>query len=122
MGGWPSGYSSFYLDSSPPYLIKAGADNVIAIRLAGTIRPVHRAGNPGGGIYRNVWLVKTSPVHVGQWGTFVTTPVVMKDAAKVNLKVTVDNDSAADATVKVERRYTRLTRRAKRPGRKGGAG
>ena len=26
---------------------------------------------PGGGIYRNVWLTKTAPVHVGQWGVLV---------------------------------------------------
>ena len=25
----------------------------------------------GAGIYRHVWLVKTHPVHVKQWGTFV---------------------------------------------------
>jgi beta-galactosidase len=97
VGGWPYGYSSFYLDLTP--YIKAGGDNVIAIRLdnpRGSSR-----WYPGGGIYRNVWLVKTSPVHVGQWGTFVTTPVIMKDAAKVNLKVTVDNDSTNDAAVQV---------------------
>ena len=31
---------------------------------------------PGGGIYRNVWLVKTAPVHVAHWGTYVTTPQI----------------------------------------------
>ena len=31
---------------------------------------------PGAGIYRNVWLVKTPPVHVGHWGTHLTTPEV----------------------------------------------
>jgi beta-galactosidase len=97
VGGWPYGYSSFYLDLTP--YLKPGADNVIAIRLD---NPRNSSRwYPGGGIYRNVWLVKTSPVHVGQWGTFVTTPVVMKDAAKVNLSVTVDNDSTTDAAVKV---------------------
>ena len=29
----------------------------------------------GAGIYRHVWLVKTAPVHVRQWGTFVRTVV-----------------------------------------------
>ena len=45
---------------------------------------------PGGGIYRNVWLVKTAPVHVGQWGTLLTTPEVSAKSATVNLRVTVD--------------------------------
>jgi beta-galactosidase len=97
VGGWPYGYSSFYLDLTP--YLKPGADNVIAIRLD---NPRNSSRwYPGGGIYRNVWLVKTSPVHVGQWGTFVTTPVVMKDAAKVNVKVTVDNDTTNDAMIKI---------------------
>ena len=29
----------------------------------------------GAGIYRHVWLVKTNPLHVIQWGTFVTSEV-----------------------------------------------
>ena len=29
----------------------------------------------GAGIYRHVWLVKTNPVHVKQWGTFVSSEV-----------------------------------------------
>ena len=29
----------------------------------------------GAGIYRHVWLVKTHPVHVKQWGTFVKAKV-----------------------------------------------
>jgi beta-galactosidase len=29
----------------------------------------------GAGIYRHVWLVKTAPVHVPQWGTFVASNV-----------------------------------------------
>ena len=49
-----------------PYL-KFGADNVIAIRLD---NPNNSSRwYPGGGIYRNVWLVKTDPVHVTHWGT-----------------------------------------------------
>ena len=54
-----------------PYL-KSGGDNVIAIRLDNP--PDSSRWYPGGGIYRNVWLTKTNPVHVAQWGTYVTTP------------------------------------------------
>ncbi len=42
---------------------------------------------PGGGIYRNVWLVKTAPVHVGHWGTYVATSEVARDKARVEIKV-----------------------------------
>ena len=97
VGGWPYGYSSFQLDLTP--YIKYGGENVLAIRLDNP----HNSSRwyPGGGIYRNVWLTKTGPIHVGQWGTYITTPEVTKDAATVDVKATIDNQSAADATVKV---------------------
>src|SRR5207248_1436955 len=40
-------------------------------------------------------------VHVGQWGTFITTPEVSKESATINLKVALDNDAKEDATVSV---------------------
>ncbi len=52
-------------------------------------------------MYRNIWLVSTAPVHVGQWGTYVTTPDASPTSATVDLKVTVDNDSKKNATVSV---------------------
>jgi beta-galactosidase len=97
VGGWPYGYASWRLDITP--FVKSGADNVIAIRLDNP--PTSSRWYPGGGLYRNVWLTKTSPVHVGQWGTFITTPEVSASAAAINLQVTVDNNAKADADVSV---------------------
>src|SRR5262245_53973101 len=97
VGGWPYGYASFELDLTP--YVQFGADNVIAIRLDNP--PDSSRWYPGGGIYRNVWLVKTAPVHVSHWGTYVTTPEISKAAATVDLKVTIQNNSAASASVKV---------------------
>jgi beta-galactosidase len=57
---------------------------------------------PGGGIYRNVWLVKNSPIHVAHWGTYVTTPQVSADAATVKIQVSVDNDSDSDSAIRVK--------------------
>jgi beta-galactosidase len=100
VGGWPYGYASFELDLTP--YLDYGKDNVVAIRLDNP--PDSSRWYPGGGIYRNVWLVKTGPVHVGHWGTYVTTPEVSQASAAVDIKVTVDNDTAstADVTVKTE--------------------
>ncbi len=95
VGGWPYGYSSFQLELTP--YVKFGGDNVLAIRLDNP--PRSSRWYPGGGIYRNVWLVKTPPIHLGQWGTYVTTPEVTKDAATVDVQATIDNQSAADANV-----------------------
>ena len=104
VGGWPYGYASFELDLTP--YIEAGADNVIAIRLDNP--PESSRWYPGGGIYRNVWLVKTSPVHVGHWGTYVTTPEVSSAAATVNLKITLDNSSAFSAIAVVSTKVYEL--------------
>jgi beta-galactosidase len=65
VGGWPYGYASYELDLTP-YVDFTG-DNVIAIRLDNP--PESSRWYPGGGIYRNVWLVKTPDVHVAHWGT-----------------------------------------------------
>ena len=98
VGGWPYGYASFRLDLTP--FVEHGAENVVAIRLDNP--PDSSRWYPGGGIYRNVWLVKTAPVHVAHWGTYVTTPEVSPRAATVNVEVMLDNDSGEAAEVKVE--------------------
>jgi beta-galactosidase len=97
VGGWPYGYSSWRVDLTP--YVKTGADNVIAVRLD---NPEESSRwYPGGGIYRNVWLVKTAPVHVSQWGVYVTTPLVTRESATVDVNVTVDNATASATKVKV---------------------
>ncbi|HEV8593780.1 MAG TPA: glycoside hydrolase family 2 TIM barrel-domain containing protein, partial [Pyrinomonadaceae bacterium] len=98
VGGWPYGYASFRLDLTP--YIEFGRENVIAVRLDNP--PESSRWYPGSGLYRNVWLVKTARVHVGHWGTFVTTPTVTKESASVNVKVTLDNDSSSAAEIAVK--------------------
>ncbi|GAB3346864.1 hypothetical protein GCM10027566_00220 [Arachidicoccus ginsenosidivorans] len=87
VGTWPYGYNSFRMDLTP--FIKVGEDNLIAVRL--DTENWDSRWYPGAGIYRHVWLVKTDPVHVGHWGTNITTPQVSDASAKVNMAVTVDN-------------------------------
>jgi beta-galactosidase len=97
VGGWPYGYASWRVDLTPH--IKAGARNLLAIRLDNP--PNSSRWYPGGGIYRHVWLVKTSPIHVGHWGTFVTTTGVTRASANVAIDTTIDNDSGQDASVTI---------------------
>ncbi|MDR0902073.1 MAG: DUF4982 domain-containing protein [Opitutaceae bacterium] len=96
-GGWPYGYASWRVDLTP--YIKPGEKNTLAIRLDNP-RESSR-WYPGGGIYRNVWLVKTSPVHVAQWGVSVTTPVITGDSAVANVAVTIDNKTGKKYGVRV---------------------
>jgi beta-galactosidase len=98
LGGWAYGYSSFEVDLTPH--LKVGANNVIAIRLDNP--NTSSRWYPGGGLYRNVWLVKTGPVHVTHWGVYVTTPEVTKDSATVSVKVDVSNETPGAASVSVK--------------------
>ena len=97
VGGWPFGYASWRVNLTP--YVKFGGQNELAIRLDNP--PNSSRWYPGAGIYRNVWLVKTAPLHIAHWGTYVTTPAVSSSSAAVDLKVTVDNDSKRNASVSV---------------------
>lgn len=96
-GGWPYGYNSFRIDLTP--WLQPGAVNQLAIRLDNP--PESARWYPGAGLYRDVWLTKTAPVHVGQWGVTVTTPEVTKEAARVAWHVALDNDGTAPASATV---------------------
>ncbi len=110
LGGWPYGYNSFRLDLTP--FLKEGKDNQLAIRLD---NPTNAARwYPGGGIYRNVWLTKVSPVHVGQWGTFITSNNVTPAKAMLDLSVEIENSSAADQSAQVRTEVFLLDKNNKR--------
>ncbi|MGH7952860.1 MAG: sugar-binding domain-containing protein, partial [Limisphaerales bacterium] len=113
VGGWPYGYASWRVDLTP--FIKTGGENVLSIRLDNP--PDSSRWYPGGGIYRNVWLVKTSPVHVAHWGTHLTTPQVSQDSATIQLAVNVENNSSAEADVKVATKFFALDAGGKKSGR-----
>ena len=55
----------------------------------------------GSGIYRHVWLTVTEPLHIAQWGTFITTPEVSAASAKINIKTAVRNESNSATTATV---------------------
>jgi beta-galactosidase len=97
VGGWPYGYNSFQLDLTP--YIQFGKDNQLAIRID---NPNYSARwYPGAGLYRNVWLTKVNPVHVAQWGTFVTTKKNTATTATVDITVQLENTSVIDQAVEV---------------------
>jgi beta-galactosidase len=97
VGTWPYGYSSFRVDITP--FIKAGQDNLLAVRL-----DTENWGSrwyPGAGIYRHVYLVKADPIHIAHWGVFVTTPQITDALGTANLAITIDNQSSTAAKVSV---------------------
>jgi beta-galactosidase len=90
VGRHASGYTSFHLDVTD--VIEYGGENVLVVRADAT----RQEGwfYEGGGIYRHVWLVKTAPVHVAPWGTFVSADVAFGPAgpnANVQIRTTLAN-------------------------------
>jgi beta-galactosidase len=111
VGGWPYGYSSWRVDLTPH--IRPG-ENQLAIRLD---NPANSSRwYPGGGIYRNVWLVKTSPVHVAHWGTYLTTSEISAASARVHLKIAIDNNSTSRVNASVSTRIFALDEKGERTG------
>lgn len=113
VGGWPYGYNSYRLDLTP--FVRFGEANQLAIRLDNP--PESARWYPGGGLYRNVWLTKTDPVHVAHWGAVVTTPEVSAERATVKLDVTIDNDGAGLADAEVATTLYALDGQGRRTGK-----
>ena len=98
VGEWPYGYTSFRLDLTP--FIITGKENIIAVRL--DTKNWDSRWYPGAGIYRNVWLVKSSGLHITYNGVFCTTPVIKKDTAMLSVQAEVEShmNDAEFVTVK----------------------
>ena len=92
LGVRPYGYVSFSYDLTP--YIKWGGKNVVAVRVDNAEQPNSRWYS-GCGIYRNVWLTKLNPVHIAQWGTFITAEDVSKNSARLNIRTKIQYDAAA---------------------------
>lgn len=98
VGEWPYGYTSFRMDLTP--YISIGKENIIAVRL--DTKNWDSRWYPGAGLYRNVWLVKTSQVHVSYNGLFLTTPEIKKERGIVSVETEVENNSADPVPVTVK--------------------
>ncbi len=83
-----SGYTSFRYDLSD--YLDYGGENVVAVRADATLE--EGWFYEGAGIYRHVWLTKTSPLHVAPYGTFVTTDLG-DDTAEITVRTTVINEA-----------------------------
>lgn len=86
VGEWPYGYSSFSFELTK--YIQFGKENILSVRLEN--KEESSRWYSGAGIYRNVRLVKTAPVRVAHWGTYITTPVVTDQKGEVNIKTEID--------------------------------
>src|SRR5438552_5057 len=86
IGRHSGGYDPFHFDVTD--FAYPGQKNVLLVRVDPTLSDGWFY--EGAGIYRHVWLVKTHPVHVKQWGTFVSAKVAGGDAT-LSIRTEVNN-------------------------------
>jgi beta-galactosidase len=96
LGNHPYGYTPFAFDLTPH--MKSGR-NLVAVKVNNTGR--NSRWYSGSGIFRKVWLSVTGDLRIPESGVCVTTPQVTKDAATVNVDVTVESSAAASRKVNV---------------------
>ncbi len=70
-----------------------GYSNILAVRLENVGQSSR--WYPGAGLYRHVNLLVSNPVSVDVWGTFITTPLVTEQVAKIQLKTRIHKPEAA---------------------------
>ncbi|GAA4236699.1 beta-galactosidase GalB [Postechiella marina] len=92
------GYVGFEIDLTP--FVKFGQDNVIAVKLSP--KDLSARWYTGAGIYRNVRIKYNAPVHIPQWGTYITTPVVNDEKSTVNIETKIVNKGSKNKTVTLE--------------------
>ncbi|OUJ69470.1 beta-galactosidase GalB [Hymenobacter crusticola] len=98
VGRWPYGYNSFSFDITP--YLQASGENTLAVRLQN--KSEASRWYPGAGLYRNVHLIVTEDVHIPVWGTYLTTPEINADFAKVKLITQVETPNKAFQPLRLE--------------------
>jgi len=96
LGTEPSGYTGFEYNISD--YLNYGGENTIAVRVDATME--EGWFYEGAGIYRHVWLNKTSPLHIVTDGTFVTT-AIKNNSAYITAQATIVNEFKNTTTVTV---------------------
>jgi len=94
---WDYGYNSFYVDATD--FIKPGQKNLMTIQV--DTRKHRSRWYPGAGIYRKIQMIVVDPVHVAQWGTYITTQELSKKQSSTVIKTRILNTSESDQDVKI---------------------
>ncbi len=90
MGHHLSGYTPSSYDLTDVLRYGDEGKNVVLVKV--DAREYEGWWYEGCGIYRHVWLTKTDKLHVGRFGTYVTTPEISQAKATVRIQTTVSNE------------------------------
>ena len=93
------GYTPFTVDVTP-YLYNDKRLNEVTVKVDNSDQPNCRWYS-GSGIYRHVWLETMPALHIAENGVFVTTPEVSEQQARVQVEVTIANESQVDRNATV---------------------
>jgi beta-galactosidase len=96
IGNHSGGYDPFSFDVTD--FANPGGRNVLLVRVDATLSDGWFY--EGAGIYRHVWLVKTHPIHVKQWGTFASAEVESSKAT-LSVRTEVCNQGKTDQSARV---------------------
>ena len=88
------GYTPFTVDVTK-FLFKDKRKNEVTVKVDNSEQPNCRWYS-GSGIYRHVWFETMPALHIAENGVFVTTQEVTANKAKVQVEVTVQNESNND--------------------------
>jgi beta-galactosidase len=97
LGNNLSGYSEFTYDLTD--YIKYDGKNTLVLRVSA--EQYEGWFYEGAGIYRHAWLIKTAPVHIPEYGTYVTADVG-KNSAKINIETKIINEDETKSNCSLE--------------------
>lgn len=80
---WPYGYNTFDCYILPGLI----SDDSVDIDVFLENKPQQSRWYPGAGLYRNVHLVETNPIHIPTFGVLIRTPKISKEFAQVTIDV-----------------------------------
>ena len=100
VGNHPYGYTPFSYDITDRVTADGVTENVVAVKVVNQ-QPSSRWYS-GSGIYRDVSLTVTEPVHVGRYGTFLTTPDLEEKNGTGEVTVNAQTDVVNDTEQAVE--------------------
>ena len=93
-----TGYAPFDVDITD--MVKFGEENILAVYV-NTEQP-EGWWYEGGGIYRHVWLYKTSLISIDRFGIYAKPVCLGNGKWRVDAEVTLRNDTYADSSAEVE--------------------
>jgi len=98
VGKRPNGYISFMYDLTP--YLKIGQENLLSVRVDHSLERDSR-WYPGSGIYRDVYMVYASPVHLDLWGVYFKANNIGPKKADVSVETTINNELMVGAEVQI---------------------